>query len=312
MNARQRLWLKAKQTYGGLVCEFIKQTFPLWERLGVHLTMNHYDEPVPDTRRLRETLWSRPSELAGLDMREQEQLALLTRLAARFKGEYDRFPVDAPPTPHAFCLNNGGFPGVDAEILYGMIREFKPRRIIEIGSGNSTYLSAQAILKNQEDDPRCACELIAIEPYPNAVLQAGFPGLSRLNPRPVQDVPLDEFKRLEASDILFIDSSHVLKIGSDVHYEYLEILPRLPVGVLVHIHDIFFPAEYPKDLVLGSRRFWTEQYLVQAFLAFNESFKIFWAGNYLHVTHPDALAAAFGSYDRAGRWPGSLWIQRVK
>lgn len=311
MSWRDPVWLRAKQLYGGLLCEFIKQTFPWWERLGVHLTLNHYYEPVPDTRRLKEELWTAESELAGLNMHEAAQLALLSQFRQRYQREYEAFPVDAPASPHGFYLRNPGFPAVDAEMLYCMIRDRKPRRIIEIGSGNSTYLAAQAVLKNEEEDG-LRCELVAIEPYPNPVLREGFPGLSRLVDRKVQDVPLREFQLLEANDILFIDSSHVLKIGSDVQYEYLEIVPRLRPGVLAHVHDIFFPLEYPKDCVLGSRRFWTEQYLVQAFLAFNEHFEILWAGNYMHVKHPEALEQAFSSYGRAGRWPGSLWFRRVR
>jgi hypothetical protein len=117
---------------------------------------------------------------------------------------------------------------------------------------------------------------------------------------------------LEENDILFIDSSHVLKIGSDVQYEYLEILPRLNKGVIVHIHDIFLPAEYRKEWVLKDHIFWTEQYLLQAFLAFNDNFEILWAGSYMHLKHPDKLEVAFNSYRRNERWPGSFWIKKIR
>jgi len=173
-------------------------------------------------------------------------------------------------------------------------------------------LSAQAILKNEEEDNDYECELVAIEPYPNDILKAGFPGLSKLIPKKVQDIPLSEFKKLSENDILFIDSSHVLKIGSDVQYEYLEILPRLNKGVIVHAHDIFLPAEYPKEWILKDYRFWTEQYLLQAFLSFNDSFEVLWGGSYMHLRHPDKLEEAFSSYKRDERWPGSFWIRRIK
>ena len=192
-----------------------------------------------------------------------------------------------------------------------MIRHFKPKRIFEIGSGNSTYLSAQAVLKDKEDNGH-KCELIAVEPYPNDVLKAGFPGLSELISTKIQDIPLSEFNKLKENDILFIDSSHVLKIGSDVQYEYLEILPRLNKGVIVHLHDIFLPAEYPREWVLKDYRFWTEQYLLQAFLAFNDNFEVLWAGSYIHLKHPDKLEAAFSSYKRDERLPGSFWIRKIK
>jgi len=193
-----------------------------------------------------------------------------------------------------------------------MIRHFKPKKIFEIGSGNSTYLSAHAILKNKEEDNDYECELVAIEPYPNDILKAGFPGLSKLIPKKAQDIPLSEFKKLLENDILFIDSSHVLKIGSDVQYEYLEILPRLNKGVIIHVHDIFLPTEYPKEWVLKDYRFWTEQYLLQAFLAFNNSFEVLWAGSYMHLRYPDKLEEVFSSYKRDERWPGSFWIRKIK
>jgi hypothetical protein len=114
---------------------------------------------------------------------------------------------------------------------------------------------------------------------------------------------------LGENDILFIDSTHVLRIGSDVQYEFLEVLPRLRPGVYVHIHDIFMPAEYPEAWVRREHRFWTEQYLLQAFLCYNGAFEVIWAGSYMHLKHPDELAAAFASYG-PGRHPGSFWIRR--
>jgi len=111
------------------------------------------------------------------------------------------------------------------------------------------------------------------------------------------------------NDILFIDSSHVLKIGSDVQYEYLEILPRLAPGVLVHLHDIFLPMEYPKNWILTDHYFWNEQYLLQAFLIHNVAMKVLWAGSYMHLQYPAILEQTFSSYNRGKRWPGSFWMQ---
>jgi hypothetical protein len=192
-----------------------------------------------------------------------------------------------------------------------MIRYFRPGIVFEIGSGNSTYLAAQAILKNK-DETSHDCALIACEPYPNKVLRRGVPGLTSLRITPVQQVPLSEFTLLQENDILFIDSSHVLKIGSDVQYEYLEVLPRLNRGVLVHVHDIFLPAEYPKAAVRKQLCFWTEQYLLQAFLAFNDAFEIVWAASYMHFKYPERLEEAFSSYKRGETWPGSFWMRKIK
>ena len=281
------------------------------QRMGFHVTPNSFYHPVPDTRKLTEDLWSKRSELAGIDLNEQKQLELLSLFESKLKNEYELFPRNRTTIPYEYFVDNLAFTSVDGEILYCMIRHFKPRRIYEIGSGISTYLSAQAVLKNAEEDSGYKCELVAIEPYPNKILEAGFPGLSKLISKEVQDVPLSEFEKLTENDILFIDSSHVLRIGSDVQYEYLEILPRLNKGVIVHAHDIFLPAEYPKEWVLRRHRFWNEQYLLQAFLALNQSFEILWTGSYMHLNYPDKLEVAFSSYNRNERWPGSFWMIRT-
>lgn len=287
-----------------------KRYFRLWEASGFHVFHVHFYEPVPDTRTLPDELWSKPSQLVGVDLNETAQLELLDQFVACFKTEYDSFPANKTSAPNQYYVHNAGFEEVDGEILYCMIRHFKPRTILEIGSGHSTYLAAQAALKNQAATGT-ECDLIAIEPYPSDALRQGFPGLTKLVTKKVQEIPLSEFEKLQENDLLFIDSSHVLAIGSDVQYEYLEILPRLKKGVIIHLHDIFLPLEYPRDWVLKEYRFWTEQYLLQAFLSFNQSFEVLWAGSYMHVKHPDQLEAAFRNY-RRDKGPASFWLRRVR
>ena len=300
---------KISKIYNLFLRLFIKKFFPVWQRMGFHITLNHFYEPIPDTRTLKDELWLKHSDMVGVEMNEERQINLLSQFSSKFKDEYENFPRFKTSIPYQYYVNNGTFESVDGEILYCMIRHFKPKKIFEIGSGNSTYLAAQAILRNKEENGK-ECELIAFEPYPNDVLRAGFPGLSELIPTKIEDVPLSKFDELKKNDILFIDSSHVLKIGGDVQYEYLEILPRLNKGVIVHLHDIFLPAEYPKEWVLRLHIFWTEQYLLQAFLAFNNAFEVLWGGSYMHLKHPDKLEAAFASYKREERWPGSFWMRK--
>ena len=300
---------KTSRAYNWFLRGFIKKSFPIWQRMGFHVTPNHFYEPVPDTRTLREELWSKHSNIAGIETNEEGQINLLSQFSSKFKDEYENFPRLKTSAPYQYYVNNAAFESVDGEILYCMIRHFKPRKIFEIGSGNSTYLAAQAVLKNKEEDGN-ECELIAFEPYPNNVLKAGFPGLSKLRPIKIQDIALSKFSELKENDFLFIDSSHVLKIGSDVQYEYLEILPRLNKGVIVHVHDIFLPAEYRREWVLNDYRFYTEQYLLQAFLAFNSAFEVMWGGSYMHLRHPEKLEKAFSSYNRTSVWPGSFWMRR--
>lgn len=301
---------KISKIYNGALRRIIKKSFLIWERLGFHITPNHFYEPIPDTRTLKADLWQKQSELVGIDINKEGQINLLSQFSFKFKEEYENLLRFKTSVPYQYYVKNGEFGSVDGEILYCMIRYFKPKKIFEIGSGNSTYLSAQAVLKNKEGYGN-ECELVAFEPYPNKVLKAGFPGLSKLIPSRIQDIALSKFTELKKNDFLFIDSTHTLKIGSDVQYEYLEILPRLNEGVIVHIHDIFLPAEYPKAWVLKDYRFWTEQYLLQAFLSFNSMFEILWGGSYMHLRHPEKLEEAFNSYNRKSVHPGSFWIKKI-
>jgi len=288
-----------------------KRNFLLWERRGYHVTPVNFYEPIPDTRELKDDLWDDSDDPVGVELNETGQLQLLAQFRQRYKSEWDELPFDAGHLPHDYFVNNAYFESVDGEMLYAMIRHHRPRRIIEIGSGYSTYLAAHAIRKNVAENPSYSCDLTAIEPFPNPVLRAGFAGLTRLIQTPVQKVDITEFTTLRASDILFIDSSHVLKIGSDVQYEFLSILPRLADGVVVHVHDIFLPDEYPKRWLLGEHRLWNEQYLLQAFLCFNRHYEVLWAGSFMHKKHPELLKDAFRSYTRPSHWPGSFWIRRV-
>lgn len=291
--------------------DLFQRSFKVWERIGFHVTRVSWGAPIPDTRTLKEDLWRKQSRLVGIDMNEKSQIDLLSLFSAKFKKEYEKIPKNKTPIPYKYYVKNPIFPIVDADILYCMIRHFKPRRIIEIGSGYSTYLSAEAILKNKEENEKCGCELIAIEPYPNETLRAGFPGLSQLVPKKAEDVPLSEFEKLKKNDVLFIDSSHTLAIGNDVQYEYLEIIPSLNKGVIVHCHDVFLPLEYPRRWVLKEHRFYSEQYLLQTFLAFNNAFEVLWAGTYMCLKHPDKMEAAFSSYTRKEPYiAGSFWIRR--
>jgi len=291
--------------------------FEIWERHGWHLTANHFYSTVPDTRELPDALWQRESELPGIDMRDEQQLAFLEDAAARFGDELAALPrKQADAAGGGYFVDNGAFESVDAEVLYAMIRSAKPARVLEIGSGWSTLLSLRALEANRaEGAGDTAGRLTAIEPYPHAFVRdaiAARPDFAEMLDEQVQGLPLELFTSLEAGDILFIDSSHVLRIGSDVQYEFLEILPRLRPGVLVHVHDIFLPGEYPRDWVFGpEHRFWNEQYLLQAYLIGNAHTEVAWGSSWMHRRHPEALEKAIPSYDRETRFPGSFWFRTV-
>jgi hypothetical protein len=280
--------------------------FELWQSHGVHVLPSDGYEPIPDTRVLPLSLWNRITDLPGVDMREEQQKQLLADIAANFKHEYTAIAQGASTQDFRYYLGNGAFEAVDAEMLFALIRLLKPRRMYEIGSGFSTVLATDALRRNRVE--KHSCRFVVIDPYACPQLEAALPSDVELWRVPVQEVSLDEFESLCENDILFIDSTHVCKIGSDVQFLFLEVLPRVRPGVVVHVHDIFIPLEYPKEWVIDCRRFWNEQYLLQTFLSFNATFEVLWAGHWMHIKHPDLLMEAFPSYKAAG--PGSFWFRR--
>jgi len=279
-----------------------REIFQLWERHGFHVTPVHFYQPIPDTRSLSETLWDRPSELVGINMNDAMQLDLLRNHFPKFRNEYDRFPVKPTGEPGRFHFNNGLFDGTDALVAYCIIRHFQPRLIIEVGSGFSSLVAAEAIARNKSS------ALICIEPFPLDFLRQGFRGLHSLIEKKVEDMDLDFFSQLQSGDILFIDSSHTVKIGGDVNYLFLEVLPRLKPGVIVHVHDIFLPFDYRRDWVMDELRFWSEQYLLQAFLSFNSEFEVLMANAYLADRYMKDLNTTFANSPWWGG--GSFWMRR--
>lgn len=292
--------------------------------LGVSVTPSHFYFPVPQLKSFRNKDWHASRPCSALDFRLEEQADLLQREILPYSAEWT-FPESGEQTDE-FHFNNGFFERVDAEVAYSLVRARKPRRMIEIGSGNTTLALAAAAEKNAAEG--FPCELASIEPYPVPFLKNGLKGLTRLIEKPVQQVPLSMFRSLQANDILFIDSSHVVSVDSDVLYECLQILPELAPGVLIHFHDIFTPLDYPEKFVVTNLCFWGEQYMLEAFLAFNSAFRVVWAGSAMQQFHPEILRNAFpgwqGSFQRMPSelkvfaptldgqnvWPCSFWIQR--
>ena len=274
-----------------------RELFLNWEKHGFHVTPAHFYAPIPDTQSLPETLWSKPGELVGIDMNESMQLDLLRNHFPRFRDEYENFP------PELSLTERTPFRDTDALVAYCMVRHFQPRRIIEVGTGSSSLVLGQAAAKNESST------LICVDPFPSELLRnRTVPALQSLIESKVQDLDVEFFSQLESGDILFIDSSHTVKIGGDVNYLFLEVLPRLSPGVIVHVHDIFLPFEYRRDWVLDEFRFWAEQYLLQAFLTFNSEFEVLLANYYLNHYHSEHLQAVFPNLPR---WiGGSFWMRR--
>jgi hypothetical protein len=297
--------------------------------LGVSVTPRHFYFPVPSIKSFDNKDWHACRPCGAFDFRLQEQIELLGNELLPYIKECGFSEAPVPVNGHGpqFHFNNGFFERVDAEIAYALVRQRKPQRVIEVGSGNTTLVNAAAMRKNAAEG--FPGELTAIEPYPAPYLKQGLPGLTRLIQAKVQDAPFDLFLSLKAGDILFIDSSHVVAMESDVLYEMLGILPRLAPGVLIHFHDIFTPLDYPEKFVKRNLCFWGEQYMLEAFLSFNSTFKVVWAGSAMQQFHPEVLREAFpgweGSFSRMPNdlrmfapsldgknvWPCSFWITRT-
>lgn len=272
-------------------------------RLGVFPIRDHYYEPMFHPRHLCHPLEDE-RDLPGVDWNEARQLFFLEQLryANEIIGRWD-----SPCTPPDFYINNGGFESGDAEYWYGLIRYLKPSRIIEIGSGNSTLVARQAIARNQIQDSDYRCHHVCIEPYEMPWLEAT--GVEVLRRR-VEEVNPALFGMLGENDILFIDSSHVIRPQGDVFTEFMQILPRLTQGVVVHVHDIFSPRDYSSAAVVGEVSFWNEQYLLEAFLTHNRDWEIIGALNYLQHHHHVQLKKTC-PYLVEGREPGSFYLRRL-
>ncbi len=248
-------------------------------------------------------LWERHDEMGGIDLRVNDQLALLERLTPYTSAIY--YPLKRDKTQLGYYYSNDQFPVLDAEFLHTMLCHLRPKTMIEVGSGFSSLITARVNL-NMLDG---ALDFTCIEPYPRKFLTDGVLGITRLIQKRVEDIELSFFDRLEAGDILFIDSSHVAKAGSDVNYLFFEILPRLRKGVLVHFHDIFLPDEYPREWVIDQGRNWNEQYVLRAFLQYNTDWRVVWSAHLMGTRHREAVQKVFPRYPALGGG-GSFWIQR--
>jgi hypothetical protein len=264
---------------------FLAQSRPhLSDRWGYHIRPIHYYEPLPDFRTITAEQITRRRSFPGIDFQWEDQLALVNKLA-----EYQQELTNLD-------LKNDYFSGFDAAAYYALIRHLKPRRVIEIGGGYSTRIARIAL------DSNGLGRLIVIDPYPDRVN-----GNVELIEKRVEEIDVEFFSQLEANDVLFIDSSHTVKFRSDVCFEFLEILPRLAPGVWIHVHDIFFPHDYPAEWLIDRRLALNEQYLLEAFLSFNDRFQIALANYWLLLDHDNQAARLWP----ANAGASSLWIKRV-
>jgi len=265
-------------------------------RLGFDVVLRTFYSPVPDLAALPPDTFDRRSELPGIRFDVDAQLAFLERHAATMRAF----------APQHYDPHNPSYGLLDASLLYAILRQGRPRQVVELGSGHSTLVTAQAAAENSAEGHPCHFE--AYDPFP-AVAREGVPGLAALHHVAAQDVPLQVFAALGEGDILFVDTTHTVKLGSDVTHIVLEVLPRLAPGVLVHVHDIFLPYEYPRFWPEDMGLYWNEQYLLQAFLACNVSFEILTTVATLrHDREPQLAALVPGAMNSAGT---AFWMRRA-
>jgi hypothetical protein len=270
--------------------------------------MFHYYQPIIKLDMLPENYINIENELIGVDLDITSQLNLLGQFD--YNEELKRIPLKKTEEYRPY-YDNITFQSGDAEILYNMIRYYKPKKIIEIGSGESTKFARLAIEQNRRDTQN-ETEHICIEPFEQPWLEKL--GITIIRQR-VERLDLSLFRELSQNDILFIDSSHVIRTQGDVVFEYLNIIPSLAKGVIIHCHEIFFPREYPLIWIDGWKRFWNEQYLLQALLAHSSRYKPLLSLNFLahhYRSDLEKCCPIFQGKKEKAREPFSFWFQVIE
>jgi hypothetical protein len=239
--------------------------FNAFQRLGFHVTADHFYEIVPNTRAVARRYSDTPRALPGIDWRfakcEARALRVLDAYAAEYVGCMAQFDD-----------TNAYFRGTDALMLYVMVRDRKPRKVVEIGQGFSTRIMLAALQRNAEETGTRPV-FVSVDPFARFTPETVPPGVSlQLIRRALQDVAVGSL--VDNCELFFVDSSHVYKFDSDVALELTTIYPQLPPGAMLHVHDIFSPFEYPLEWLVAQKRFWNEQYALECFLMFNAAFDI--------------------------------------
>jgi predicted O-methyltransferase YrrM len=286
---------------------YVKGLFMKINPFNLNVPPGHFYSPIPDIKDVKareEKIFTSSKDIYGVDLNVEVQQSL----AAEFKKIYESLPFrDEPGNGFRYYYKNEMYGTSSGALLFCMLNFLKPRRIIEVGSGYSSAL----MLDTNEHVFSKSIDLTFIEPYPlrlKKLLKPSDYQNVRIIEKRLEDVDFEVFSELEPNDILFIDSTHIAKIGSDVNTLIFEILPRLKKGVYVHIHDILYPFEYPKDWIYNGIS-WNEAYMFRSFLMYNEVFKIQFFNTYALQAFPDIIKEMplFG-VDIGG----CLWLKKMK
>ena len=258
-----------------------------------------YYSPLSDLDALPAEIWDRRSAMAGIAFDTEAQIDWAETELAPFTTEFEA-PHDGTWGSGEYYYANKSFEWGDADVAYAMVRHLQPRRILELGSGFSTLVLDKAVERNGTG------ELVSNDPFPRGVV----PERLRVEQRGAESVPLSEFEALQPGDILFVDTTHTVKLGSEVNYIVLDALPALRPGVVVHFHDIYLPYEYPRGLVEFHDAYWAEQYLLQAFLAMNPGYEVLFANNAVAREQRERFKKLVPSYT-GDNIPNGIRLRRV-
>lgn len=275
-------------------------------RLGLDVVAHTVYSPIPGRPPAGSGIWTERFPTPDIELDSVAHIEHLETRLARFLTEF-RPPLESHGDGSDFHLRNGYYGPVDAEVLYAMIRYHRPRRVLELGSGYSTLVSARACAANAREGR--SVDLTAVDPAPRLPLDPAPAGLTQLEQRSVAEIPRERFLALESGDILFIDTSHTVKLGSEVNLLILQILPLLCQGVLVHFHDIFLPYEYPREW-FERGTYPNEQYLLQAFLSGNSAWRVIFAAYAASREHPQRLARVIPTLREVDHAPSAFWLRR--
>jgi hypothetical protein len=307
------VWLRsASDAMMGLVPRPLLRSFlktfnarpELAEAAGFHVHPRRFDSPLPHMEEIDKSKLNVPRLLPAIDLRIPEALGLVKQIA-RWVSELDSVPCERDGKS-PFWFSNRNYEDFDAATLYGMLRHLRPKRYVELGCGFSSLMSSRALKRNDEEGIKC--EAIYADPCPRLPL-GGVLAYGQLMEKRVQDLPLEIFSRLDSGDVLFIDTSHVLKLQSDVEHELLRIVPSLKAGVWIHIHDIYTPYDYPDDWIFRPLRLGlNEQYAVECLLSGGKTYQIEIPLYCLVRDHFDEMKAFF---PRGKARAQALWMRKV-
>jgi hypothetical protein len=272
---------------------------------GYDLVRRGFYSPIPDPAELPPETWTRRSRLEGIAFDTDAQARFVVDRIGPHMREFD--PAFETGTSFGrFDIGNGAYEEVDSPLLHAMVRFLRPKRVVELGSGFSSLILGHALEANRADG--APSEYRVFDPYPRPFI-AEIPALTELRAVRAQDVPLAAFEALAEGDLLFVDTTHTVKVGSDVNRIVLDVLPRLEPGVVVHFHDVFIPWEYHREWIEGDYK-WNEHFLLQAFLSMNPGYEVLISAQALVREHADPIRPLVTGL-RESSAPSSFWIRSL-